>query len=282
MASASDSEKDSHEARGQRTVGSLALAVAMVVSTSVEARPQALDTKASTQRPRPRMLPIFSAAFRRPPEKAPCPSFADCSFGTAEPEGVVSLERSAGSSTPSDPRFPDGLTVLKADGEFRAESSDIIVKEKSSNHPALSVQKPGQEQPADSAHPRSLQGAVQAAVGAAGRRLVHRLGVVQPACGRPPSHENTKHEKYQSATTEDSEGARSLTEVTRHQPATRAAIRMTRRQTQTQRPGRVCACGRVVLIATAGSAGRRPHARTTANRELREPTVSSVLVHCFW
>lgn len=52
-------------------------------------------------------------------------------FGTAKPDGVVSeeqFERFVDEHVT--PRFPDGLTVLKGDGQFRGESG-VIVKEQS-------------------------------------------------------------------------------------------------------------------------------------------------------
>jgi hypothetical protein len=52
-------------------------------------------------------------------------------FGTAKPEGVVSEEEFlAFLDQEVTPRFPDGLTLLKGDGQFRGENG-VIVKEDS-------------------------------------------------------------------------------------------------------------------------------------------------------
>jgi hypothetical protein len=52
-------------------------------------------------------------------------------FGTAKPEGVVSDEEfSDFVDRVITPRFPDGLTLLKGDGQFRGDD-DVIVKEDS-------------------------------------------------------------------------------------------------------------------------------------------------------
>jgi hypothetical protein len=52
-------------------------------------------------------------------------------FGTAKPDGVVSEEQfKQFIDEHVTPRFPDGLTVLEGDGQFRGESG-LIVKEQS-------------------------------------------------------------------------------------------------------------------------------------------------------
>ena len=52
-------------------------------------------------------------------------------FGTAKPDGVVSEEEfQQFVDEYVTPRFPDGLTVLKGDGQFRGDSG-VIVKEQS-------------------------------------------------------------------------------------------------------------------------------------------------------
>jgi len=52
-------------------------------------------------------------------------------FGTAKPDGVVTdVEFFAFLDEEITPRFPDGLTLLKGDGQFRGESG-VIVKEDS-------------------------------------------------------------------------------------------------------------------------------------------------------
>jgi Protein of unknown function (DUF3574) len=52
-------------------------------------------------------------------------------FGTAKPDGVVTEEQFREFIDRAvTPRFPDGLTVLKGDGQFRGEDN-VIVKEQS-------------------------------------------------------------------------------------------------------------------------------------------------------
>lgn len=52
-------------------------------------------------------------------------------FGTAKPEGVVTEEEfRAFVDQVVTPRFPDGLTLLKGDGQFRGEN-DVVIKEQS-------------------------------------------------------------------------------------------------------------------------------------------------------
>src|SRR5262245_58692477 len=52
-------------------------------------------------------------------------------FGTAKPIGAVTEEEfRAFVDAEVTPRFPDGLTVIKGDGQFRGEN-DVIVKEQS-------------------------------------------------------------------------------------------------------------------------------------------------------
>ena len=52
-------------------------------------------------------------------------------FGTAKPDGVVSDEEfNAFLDRIITPRFPDGLTLLKGDGQFRGEDG-VIIKEDS-------------------------------------------------------------------------------------------------------------------------------------------------------
>ena len=52
-------------------------------------------------------------------------------FGTAKPDGVVTEEEFlAFVDAEITPRFPDGLTLLKGDGQFRGEDG-VIIKEES-------------------------------------------------------------------------------------------------------------------------------------------------------
>jgi hypothetical protein len=110
----------------QRTLGSFAVGLAMLLSTSVEARQQ-IDTRIPTQ--------DSSVVQRRIPEPARRSGvpFArtELFFGTAKPDGVVSQEEfQQFVDAEVTPRFPDGLTLVKADGQFRGEDNNII-KEKS-------------------------------------------------------------------------------------------------------------------------------------------------------
>jgi len=70
--------------------------------------------------------PIPAAALRGSVDFARSELF----FGTARPDGVVSDEEFMEFvDSVVTPRFPDGLTLLEADGQFRGEDG-VIVKEK--------------------------------------------------------------------------------------------------------------------------------------------------------
>jgi hypothetical protein len=71
--------------------------------------------------------PIPAAALRGSIDFARTELF----FGTAKPEGVVTDEEFADFlDRVITPRFPDGLTLLKGDGQFRGEDG-VIIKEDS-------------------------------------------------------------------------------------------------------------------------------------------------------
>ena len=71
--------------------------------------------------------PIPAAALRGSVDFARTELF----FGTAKPDGVVTDEEfSEFLDRIITPRFPDGLTLLKGDGQFRGEDG-VIVKEES-------------------------------------------------------------------------------------------------------------------------------------------------------
>ena len=54
-------------------------------------------------------------------------------------------------------RFPDGLTVLKGDGQFRGEDNVLIKGAVVRAHPLVSVQKPQEEHPENRSHPRAYK-----------------------------------------------------------------------------------------------------------------------------
>jgi Protein of unknown function (DUF3574) len=110
----------------RRTFGLLALSITMLTSVPAEARQQ---PGAATQR---QDRPVVK---RRIPEAAKSGALpflrTELFFGTAKPEGVVTEEefRSFVDEVVT-PRFPDGLTLLKGDGQFRGEDN-VVIKEQS-------------------------------------------------------------------------------------------------------------------------------------------------------
>ncbi len=109
-----------------RTLGSLALALTVLISVPLEARAQADAQVQSQERP---------VIRRRIPEGARSGALpfirTELFFGTAKPNGVVTEEEfQRFVDVEVTPRFPDGLTLLKADGQFRGEDNNII-KERS-------------------------------------------------------------------------------------------------------------------------------------------------------
>jgi hypothetical protein len=93
-------------------------------ATGVEAKQQlAIDAQGRTvlRRPMPQGGGVDALAFVR----------TELFFGTAKPDGVVTDEEfEAFVDEIVTPRFPDGLTLLEADGQFRG-SDNVIIKEKS-------------------------------------------------------------------------------------------------------------------------------------------------------
>jgi hypothetical protein len=81
-----------------------------------------LQDRAVVRRPIPRAALAGSTAFAR----------TELFFGTAKPDGnpVSDEQFLAFLDAEVTPRFPDGLTLLKGDGQFRGED-DVIVKEDS-------------------------------------------------------------------------------------------------------------------------------------------------------
>jgi hypothetical protein len=110
----------------RRVLGALALALTMITATPFEARSQSQTREQATERPTVR---------RRIPDAARRGALAfvrtELFFGTAKPTGVVTEQEFRGFiDAEVTPRFPDGLTVLKGDGQFRGEN-EVIVKEQS-------------------------------------------------------------------------------------------------------------------------------------------------------
>src|SRR5262245_30315889 len=107
-----------------RTVSTIAIAVSLLVVVPADAVAQ-LDAQRGL---RPVMRrPIPAAALRGSVDFLRTELY----FGTAKPEGVVTdAEFFAFVDAVITPRFPDGLTLLKGDGQFRGDDG-IIIKEDS-------------------------------------------------------------------------------------------------------------------------------------------------------
>jgi hypothetical protein len=109
-----------------RTLAPLAVVLAMLIPASIEARQQPGAQVQTQDRPFvQRRIPdagrIGALPFVR----------TELFFGTAKPEGVVTEEEfRAFIDAQVTPRFPDGLTLLKGDGQFRGRDN-IIIKEQS-------------------------------------------------------------------------------------------------------------------------------------------------------
>jgi hypothetical protein len=108
----------------RRAFASLALVFAILYGTGLDAKQQlGIDAQGQTvlRRPMPQGRAGDTLAFVR----------TELFFGTAKPDGVVTdAEFRAFIDEVVTPRFPDGLTVLKGDGQFRG-SDGVIVKEAS-------------------------------------------------------------------------------------------------------------------------------------------------------
>ena len=110
----------------QKTLGSLAIVVTMLLSTPVEARQQ-LETQIQTQD-----RPVVRRRIPETARKGAVPFVrTELFFGTARPDGVVTEEEFRKFiDIEVTRRFPDGLTVLKGDGQFRGQDN-VIIKEAS-------------------------------------------------------------------------------------------------------------------------------------------------------
>jgi hypothetical protein len=110
----------------QKTLGLLVLALTTLISIPVEARQQPETQIQAQDRP---------VVQRRIPEAARSGAvpFArtELFFGTARPDGVVTEDEFRHFiDVEVTRRFPDGLTVLKGDGQFRG-NDNVIIKEES-------------------------------------------------------------------------------------------------------------------------------------------------------
>jgi hypothetical protein len=107
-----------------QTIGTIAVTISVLVVTPGAATAQMTvqsEGRTVLRRPIPARAIAGSLDFAR----------TELFFGTAKPDGVVTdAEFLAFVDQEITPRFPDGLTLLEADGQFRGED-DVIVKEKS-------------------------------------------------------------------------------------------------------------------------------------------------------
>ncbi len=107
-----------------QTLSTMVLTISVLIATPAPVIAQAgadVQGRAVVRRPIARGALNGSMAFAR----------TELFFGTAKPTGVVTEEQFvAFLDQHVTPRFPDGLTVIKADGQFRGED-DVIIKEES-------------------------------------------------------------------------------------------------------------------------------------------------------
>jgi hypothetical protein len=107
-------------------LGALLLAVTTLTPGQAEAR-QPQDGQTQTQE-RPVVRRSMAEDARTGAQKF---ARTELYFGTAMPDGVVTeAQFQAFIDEQVTPRFPDGLTIVKADGQFRGED-DVVVKEQS-------------------------------------------------------------------------------------------------------------------------------------------------------
>jgi hypothetical protein len=106
-----------------QTVTTIVLSVSVLIATPtfVTAQSAQVQGRAVIRRPIPLGALNRSLDFAR----------TELFFGTAKPEGAVTEEEFLGFlDSQITPRFPDGLTLLKGDGQFRGEDG-VIIKEDS-------------------------------------------------------------------------------------------------------------------------------------------------------
>ena len=107
-----------------QSLSTIGVAVSLFIANPVYLSAQAdvfEQSGAVVRRPIPRGAPNQTLHFAR----------TELFFGTAKPDGVVTEEEFlAFLDAEVTPRFPDGLTLLRGDGQFRGEDG-VIVKEQS-------------------------------------------------------------------------------------------------------------------------------------------------------
>jgi hypothetical protein len=110
----------------QRTFGAIVLVLSMFIPGATEAGQQSAAQLHAQNRPTiQRRIPKAAQGGALPFVRT------ELFFGTAKPTGVVTEEefRSFVDAEVT-PRFPDGLTLLKGDGQFRGEN-EVVIKEQS-------------------------------------------------------------------------------------------------------------------------------------------------------
>lgn len=110
----------------QKILGSLTLVLGLLISSPSDAK-QEPQTQIQAQG-RPSIHRRIPAGARR----GAVPFVrTELFFGTARPDGAVTDEEFKNFfDSEVTPRFPDGLTLLEGDGQFRGED-DVLIKEKS-------------------------------------------------------------------------------------------------------------------------------------------------------
>jgi len=112
---------------GARSVlNALLLAITTVASSPADARPdQVIRIEAPGRAVVQRPVPVGAKSGAMPFVRT------ELYFGTARPDGVVTdAEFREFVDQHVTPRFPDGLTLIKGDGQFRSEGS-VLIKEQS-------------------------------------------------------------------------------------------------------------------------------------------------------
>jgi hypothetical protein len=110
----------------RRTFGAAALALALLVPGAMEARQQP-DAQVQAQG-----RPVIQRRMAKAARNGALPFVrTELFFGTAREDGVVTEEEFRKFVDEKvTPRFPDGLTLLKGDGQFKGEDN-VTIKEQS-------------------------------------------------------------------------------------------------------------------------------------------------------
>ena len=110
----------------RRTFGATVVALTMLIPGALEARQQSASEVQTQKRPTiQRRIPRTAHGGALPFVRT------ELFFGTAKVNGVVTEEEFRKFVDEQvTPRFPDGLTLIKGDGQFRGED-DITIKEQS-------------------------------------------------------------------------------------------------------------------------------------------------------